>query len=566
MKKVVSLILVLVFALSLIPLNAFAYTVEPEPETGSGTYYNIDWRYDKETKTMYFSDNGSDEKAPKIVMPDFSEYESSDAAIWAEAEWRPGYPWYSYGNKICNYAEHIVIDSSVTELADYQCYDFFCITEITVPETVKKFGTGVFAGCSKLASIDIPEGIEGFCGGTIARTAYYKDEENWENNVIYYKSYCLGIKTFYVKTPLTVKDGTRYIAKGAFWFYQPSTLYLPEGLEVIDELAFEKAYIETVELPSSLIKIGDGAFSGSKLTSVSLPKNVKDVSLTAFENCSSLTEINADSENEYYSSVDGVLFSKDKKDLLIYPCGKIGDYYEIPSSVKTVYADFSVYQYSVDCLKNLIIPKTVNKIVNPINAEKCYFMGSPSRYLKISSETALPKNVITCKVKQSKKKFTYSGKRKTPRVKVYSPAGKKLKKGTDYTVTLPKGRREVGYYTIKVTLKGKYKGSFNVEYKIAPRPTTVKKVKAGSTTAKVKWGKQKTNINGYQLQYSGSKSFSYLNEVKTLKGKNKTEYTIKNLKIDREYYVRVRTYKTVKGEKVFSKWSKPKRFKTDLPV
>ena len=110
------------------------------------------------------------------------------------------------------------------------------------------------------------------------------------------------------------------------------------------------------------------------------------------------------------------------------------------------------------------------------------------------------------------------------------------------------------------------KGKFKVEYRIAPKETSIKKVKTSATTASVKWKKQKKNITGYQLQYSPSESFGALNKVVTLKGKNKTSYKIKNLRIDGIYYVRVRTYKTVKGEKVVSKWSKPKRFRTDIPV
>lgn len=565
MKKIISLILPLALLLSLVQFNAYAYPVEhTEPESCSGTYYNIDWRYDSETKTIYFADNGSEEKAKQVVKPDFYQYESSDAAMWAEMDWRPGYPWYSNSNYIADFAEYVVFDESLTEILDYQCYKFTKITEVSVPDSVKRVGVSAFTGSSKLATINLPENLEVLESSALGGTAYYNNEDNWEDNVFYYRDYCLSHRTFKISSPVTVKDGTRVIAKGAFDFYRQPSITLPDSVEVIEEKAFYESLLESVDLPSSLITIGENAFAQSQLTEVTLPANVQSVAYNAFDKCRYFENIYVAPENEYLTSIDGILFSKSKKTLYIYPYSKQGEYYKTPAGVKTIYASFSANYYNQGYLKTLVISKDVNKVVNPIETSRVYYMGSLSRWEAISSGS---KNAVnTCRVKQSKKKFTYSGKRKTPRVKVYGPTGKKLKKDRDYTITLPKGRRNVGFYTIVVTLKGKYRGKFEVIYKIAPRPTRIKKVKAGSTTADVSWGKQTKNITGYQIQYSQVKSFNYLSKLKIIKGKNKTKCTVKNLKMDYTYYVRVRTYKTVNGEKVFSKWSKAKRFKTELPI
>lgn len=566
MKKLLCTFCVLaLFLTAFAPLSACAYYEETPPESCEGTLNNIDWRYDAESKTMYFSDNGSEEKVKPCVKPDFSLYESSDAAIWAEIEWRPGYPWYSKNTNVAPYAEHVVFDDSLTEIIDYFCYKFESITEVTVPDSVKSIGESAFSGCSKLAVINFPESLEYLGGSAISGTAYYNDESNWYDNVLYYRDYCLVSRTFKINAPVTVREGTKVIASGAFWFYRYSTVYLPDSLERIDNRAFISSYLETVELPESLVSIGENAFANSKLTGINIPKNVSSVAYNAFDGCSCHTEITVDPENESFSAKDGVLFNKDKSEIYIYPYAKAGDYYEIPSTVKTVYATFTS-GYGADRLRNLVIPKSVNKIVNPINTDNCYFMGSLNRYLTISSLTSKPKNVHTCRLKQSKKKFTYSGKRKSPRIKVYGPTGKKLKAGRDYKIILAKGRRDVGYYKTVVKLKGRFKGKIEAEYRIAPKPTSIKKVKVESTTANVRWKKQPVNITGYQLQYSVSERFSCLNEVVTIKGKNKTKYAIQNLKMGKTYYVRVRTYKNVKGEKVVSKWSKAKKFIIDFPI
>ncbi len=567
MKKVISLCMALMLLLTAFPISANAYPTEyTEPDSCSGTYYNIDWRYDKDTKTMYFTDNGSKEKAVPAVKPDFYLYESSDAAIWAEIDWRPAYPWYSKNTYIANFAEHIVINSSITDVIDYMCYKFTKITEINVPNSVKSIGKSAFSGSTKLENISLPENIEDIDGSSLSSPAYYNNDENWQDNIFYYGDICLLHRMFKTSENTSVKEGTRVIADGAFTYYQNSEITLPESVKIIGDEAFSRSQLERITLPASVVRIGDKAFTQSKIKTITLRENVKSVAISAFDNCSELTDIVVSGGNNTYSSVNGILFSKDKKVIYIYPFGKKGDYYEIPSYVNTVYATFATKNYYSGYLKSLIIPKNITKIVNPISVSKCYYMGSPDSYLKVSSNKAVPSNVLTCKVKQSKTKFTYNGKRKTPRVKVYSPVGKKLKQGTDYKITLPKGRKKIGYYTITVTLKGKYKGKFKVEYRIAPKETSIKKVKTSATTASVKWKKQNKNITGYQLQYSPSESFGALNKVVTLKGKNKTSYKIKNLRIDGIYYVRVRTYKTVKGEKVVSKWSKPKRFRTDIPV
>ena len=168
-------------------------------------------------------------------------------------------------------------------------------------------------------------------------------------------------------------------------------------------------------------------------------------------------------------------------------------------------------------------------------------------------------------VKLSSTSYTYNGKTKTPSVTVKDSKGRKLKKGTNYTVKYSSGRKNVGRYAVKVTFKGNYTGSKTVYYYIVPKSTSISRVSALRKGFKLSWKKQKTQTTGYQIQYSTSKKFKKAKAVNVSKNKTTSKY-IKKLSSKKKYYVRVRTYKKVKingkTKKVYSSWSKTKTVKT----
>ena len=168
-------------------------------------------------------------------------------------------------------------------------------------------------------------------------------------------------------------------------------------------------------------------------------------------------------------------------------------------------------------------------------------------------------------IKLSKTAYTYNGKVQKPSVTVKDSKGKALKNGTDYTVSYPKGMKNVGKYTVKVTLKGNYSGSKSMTYNINPKGTSVSKVTAAKKGFKVTWKKQATQTTGYQVQYSTSSKFKSAKTVTISKNKT-TSKSVGKLSAKKKYYVRVRTYKTVKiggkSVKLYSGWSKAKSVTT----
>lgn len=163
----------------------------------------------------------------------------------------------------------------------------------------------------------------------------------------------------------------------------------------------------------------------------------------------------------------------------------------------------------------------------------------------------------------SKTTYTYDGKTKSPALlekedsEFYTWAPKK----GDYTISCTTNRKSVGTHKIKYVFKGNYKGYLSFNIKINPKGTSLKKLTAGKKSFTVKWKKQASQTTGYQIQYGLKKNFKGA-KTYTVK-KNKTvKAKIKKLKGKKKYYVRIRTYKTVKGKKYYSSWSKAKTVKT----
>lgn len=96
---------------------------------------------------------------------------------------------------------------------------------------------------------------------------------------------------------------------------------------------------------------------------------------------------------------------------------------------------------------------------------------------------------------------------------------------------------------------------------VKPKKTSIKKLSKGKKEFTVTWAKV-SGVKGYQIQYSSDKKFKKNNKSVTVTKQKTTKATVKKLKSKKKYYVRVRTYKTVNGKKIYSSWSKVKSVKT----
>ncbi len=166
----------------------------------------------------------------------------------------------------------------------------------------------------------------------------------------------------------------------------------------------------------------------------------------------------------------------------------------------------------------------------------------------------------------NRNEYVYNGKAKKPSVTVKDSRGRSLVQGTDYQISYSKGRIKPGVYTVTVKLNGNYSGSMTGTFTIKPKKISLKKVTPKSKGIQVTWKKAISNADGYQIQYSTGKSFKGSAAKLTAAKKYASGKKISKLKPGKKYYVRIRTYKTVKSNgrkiKIYSAWSGIKAVRT----
>ena len=153
---------------------------------------------------------------------------------------------------------------------------------------------------------------------------------------------------------------------------------------------------------------------------------------------------------------------------------------------------------------------------------------------------------------------SYTGKNITQSITVkYN--GKTLKNGTDYTVFYSNNKK-VGTATVKITGKGSYTGTITKTFKINPAKQEIQKLTAKSKAFFVDWA-QKGSATGYEIQYATNSKFTSAKKV-TIKNNKTDKTTVSKLSGKKKYYVRVRSYTTVKGTKYYGAWSSVKNVTT----
>lgn len=187
------------------------------------------------------------------------------------------------------------------------------VKSVVIERGITNIGSGAFYNYSNLTSVEIPYGVK----------------------VIGYNSFngCFSLKSITIPNSVTYIDG---------WaFYNCSNL-------------------TSVKIGNSVTDIYEAAFADcTSLKSVEIPESVTSIDISTFSGCDSLTAINIDENNSVYSSIDGVVFNKDKTCLYLYPKGKVDATYIIPDNVTSI-GEFSLY--GCDNLINVKIPDGVTSI------------------------------------------------------------------------------------------------------------------------------------------------------------------------------------------------------------
>ena len=274
-------------------------------------------------------------------------YRCDDSAINVNVPTYVYYNNYTYiVNSICNYAFRyceditaITLSGSITSIGDYAFSYCTNITSITIPNGVTSIGESAFEYCTNLIKIKIPDSVI-----SIGDEIFFN---------------CTSI------TSITLSNGITDIGKYAF---------------------FRCTSLKNITIPNSVKKIDLHAFDGCEsLTSIMIPDSVTSIGRYVFDGCKSLTTIKVNSNNKYYSSENGVLFNKDKSQLIFFPKDNPSKEYTIPDSVKIIsdYAFYGCLNLKSIMLSDRIISIGESAFYDCTNLTDVYFSGSADDWAKI---------------------------------------------------------------------------------------------------------------------------------------------------------------------------------------
>ena len=316
----------------------------------------------------------------------------------------------------CRSLTSITIPDSVTSISNYAFSGCESLTSVTIPDSVTSIGSAAFEGCSSLTSVTIPRSVTSI--GDWAFSGCYFTSENFVNNsnvelddsskptivdtdaggFCIKDNVLVNMRPAYAIGEVTIPNSVIIFGYSAFDSCESLiSVTIPDSVTCIDDRTFSSCTsLTSIEvsgnnknyssidgvlfnknksrlitypagktdskyvMPNSVISIDDDAFDSCiNLKSVTIPNSVTSIDSGAFSNCISLTSIEVSGNNKNYSSTDGVLFNKDKSELITYPAGKTDSEYAIPNSVT------SIGNYAFACSTNLTsvsIPNSVTSI------------------------------------------------------------------------------------------------------------------------------------------------------------------------------------------------------------
>ena len=242
-------------------------------------------------------------------------------------------------------------------------------TSVSTSGTLEGVWSNAFTDARALQSVSLAEGVkmieEGAFDSKTLQDIFVIDSNKYfaaVKGVLYNKemtrlhSYPAGKRGASFTVPSTVQT----IGKKAFSSCQLTSVTLPSSVKVIEEGAFEYCNnLESFAFGPNVTQIDAAVFSNcNSLSSVSIPASLTKIGVSAFGGCTALTAFTVASANPVFSAINGVLFSKDKKKLLVCPSGISGTY-AIPEG--TVEIGHSAFD-SCEKIENITFAKSVTKL------------------------------------------------------------------------------------------------------------------------------------------------------------------------------------------------------------
>ncbi|MCL2294950.1 MAG: leucine-rich repeat domain-containing protein [Spirochaetes bacterium] len=271
-------------------------------------------------------------------------------------------------------AGSFTIPDGVTSIAANAFSGSAGLTSVTIPNSITSIGMGAFSRCTSLTSIFIPDSVTeigwGAFSGSTSLTSITVGEVN--NNFVSYNGVLFNKDmTELIHFPrgrtgsFTIPYGVITIIDNAFSGSAGLTaVTIPNSVTRIEDHAFSRTGLTSIDIPNSVTEIGNSAFwDNPKLARGSLPDHAfrywggKDGGLP-FLGSTGFQEYIVSANNPYFTTVDGVLFNKDKTTLISFPQGRSG-HFSIPGTVTSI--AYKAFYGSIG-LTSVTIPASVTSI------------------------------------------------------------------------------------------------------------------------------------------------------------------------------------------------------------
>lgn len=218
----------------------------------------------------------------------------------------------------CLNIEEIYLPNSLIEIGKSAFNKCASLKSIEIPENVKELPVGAFYVCIKLESVTLPKNLE-----KIGASAFEQ---------------CVELREITIPNTVTIIDYKAFRSTKVL----KVTFEENSSLKEIGRFAFENSYLSSIIIPDSVEEIGSHAFTYCYIEKIHIGKNVKDIkeSLRRFAFYevyeSAVKEFSVSPENPYYTCVDGVLYSKDGKELIYYPSLADTNEFVLPKEVESI--------------------------------------------------------------------------------------------------------------------------------------------------------------------------------------------------------------------------------------
>lgn len=251
--------------------------------------------------------------------------------------------------EMCSNLEQIVLPECIRRIGDHAFDSCKRLRSMQLPDDVEIIGDRAFSGCENLVHINVPSTVSYIGVGCFFGCYKLTELEVDTNNARYHNQENILVD-------IVDKTLIKYLPKKTL----ESHIETPAGIIHIGNYAFDGCYgLTSVSVNEGCTDLGERSFVSCKdLKEISLPSSLNNITYNAFENCDKLEVLSVKDNNPNYSSVGGVLYSKDKKKLIICPKSKKSPFF-FPDTVEEINEGAFA---GCSRINTIILPHSIRKI------------------------------------------------------------------------------------------------------------------------------------------------------------------------------------------------------------